>query len=201
MSDETTGQPGATPGNGPDPASGATPGGQQETGSGATPEDGSKEGATPDTSLRDSGRVALDKERDARRDAERQLAETRRRINELEDAGKSETERLAAQLQRTAGDLEKRDQRIAELEGQIAHRELVELQRQVAAEFALPATMAARLHGNDLRSLRADAKSMAEELQAGTPAGSIGIGQGGAAAGGTRRVDMNSIIREAAGRG
>jgi hypothetical protein len=87
MTDESTAS-GATP-SGSDPASGATPGGQG-TGSGATPEAGSKEGATPDTSLGDPGRVALDNERTARRDAERALAETRRRVNELEDAGMSE---------------------------------------------------------------------------------------------------------------
>ena len=198
MADESTAS-GATP-SGSDPASGATPGGQNQTTSGATPEAGSKEGATPDTSLGDPGRVALDNERNARRDAERALAETRRRINELEDAGKSETDRIRAQLARSGADVEAKDRRIAELEAQIATRDLDALKREVAAEANLSPSLASRLQGDDLRTLRADAKKMADEIGAGRAPGSLGLGVGGAAAGGSRRVDMNTLIREAAGR-
>lgn len=196
MTDESTAS-GATP-SGSDPASGATPGGQG-TGSGATPEAGSKEGATPDTSLGDTGRVALDNERNARRDAERQLAETRRRINELEDAGKSDGERTQARLARANADLETATRKNAELEAQIAKRDLDVLKMEVATEAKLPPFMAQRLQGDDLRSLRADAKKISDELAA-SSTGSLGLGQGGGAVSGGRRVDMNTLIREAAGR-
>lgn len=181
-----------------DPAASATPGGQSNPTDATS--SGADKGATPDTSLGGAGTAALDKERGARREAERQVAQFRDRIAELEDAGKTESERLASQLRRAQADLDARTARVTELEGEIAKRDLVELQRQVAAELELPLSMAPRLHGTDLRSLRADAKAMAEELQAGTPAGQIGIGRGGAAAGSSRRVDMNALIREAAGR-
>ena len=199
MPDEPT-STGATP-SGSDPAAGATPGGQQgqqQTGTGATPEPG--QGATPDTPLGDAGRIALERERDARRDAERSAAEMRKRINELEDAGKSDVDKLRAQLNRAQLDSETKDAEIAALRAENAARELDQLKREVAAEAGLPPSVASRLKGTDLRSLRSDAKSLADELGAGTPAGQIGIGRGGAAAG-NRRVDMNQLIREAAGRG
>jgi chromosome segregation ATPase len=194
------GQTGATP-SGPDPASGATPGGQQPTGSGATPGAGSTEGAKPDTSLGDAGRDALEKERGARRDADRKLAEARQRIADLEDSGRTEDQRREARLQRAQLELEQSTKRIQELEAQAADRELRDLRREVATEAGLPASMAQRLEGNDLRTLKADAKKLAEELHTGTPVGDLGIGRGGAASGQRSRVDMNQLIRQAAGRG
>jgi hypothetical protein len=70
---------------------------------------------------------------------------------------------------------------------------------EVATEAKLPPFMAQRLQGDDLRSLRADAKKISDELAA-SSTGSLGLGQGGAAVSGGRRVDMNTLIREAAGR-
>jgi chromosome segregation ATPase len=200
MTDQTSSS-GATP-SGSETAAGATPGGQQHDANraGATPAAGSAEGARPDAELGDAGRQALDKERDARRDAERQLAETRRRIADLEDAGKSETDRALAQLKRASDQLDASNRRIADLEGEIAKRDLDQLKAQVAREHDLPATLAARLQGTDLRSLRADAKAMQDELGSGERPGSARVGQGSGAAGGSRRVDMNQLIREAAGR-
>lgn len=188
MADETTGNEGAKPPE-PDPAAGAKPAGQR-----------SDEGATPDTPLGAAGQAALDKERANRREAERKAAEYRNRITELEDAGKPELERAQAQATRATNEAELHRARIAELEGELAKRDLDALKRQVAAENELPASVASRLQGTDLRSLRADAKDLADQIKTGT-AGSFGIGQGGTAAGGNRRVSMNDLIREAAGRG
>lgn len=199
MADETA-QTGARPSE-PDPTSGATPGGPQQPADSATQTPGSStEGARPDTSLGDGGREALDRERNARRDADRQLADARRRLAELEDAGKSETERTQARLQRAQLELEQRERRIQELEAQAHERELVELRREVATEMGLPASLATRVQGDDLRAMRLDAKKLAEELNAGRPVGDVGIGRGGAASGQRGRVDMNTLIRQAAGR-
>jgi len=193
--DDQPAAPGATPAQ-PDPAAGATPGGQQQPAEGATPP-AATEGAKPDTTLGDAGREALDKERAARREADRALAAARQRVAELEDAGKSEGERTRAELERA-------QERIRELEGIQHERELLELKREVGAEVdpPLPFTLADRLQGTDRRSLKADAAKLAEELKAGVPVGDLGIGRGAGAAGGTAgRVDMNQLIREAAGQG
>jgi len=185
-------EPGATPAR-PDPAAGATPGGQQATG-GATPPASSDEGAKPDGSLGDAGREALDRERTARREADRQLAAARQRVAELEDRDKSESER-------TRADLERARERITELEAQESARELLELKREVAAELELPPTLAPRLEGTDRRSLKADGQKLADELKAGVPVGDLGIGRGGTAGGQAGRgPDMTQLIREAAGR-
>lgn len=186
MADEA-GQSGATPDNGPDPADGATPSGRSD------------QGATPDTQLGEAGERALERERTARREAERAAHEARTRLASLEDAGKSELERATSALQRATSQGEQSTRRIAELEAQIAERDLRDLRAQVADEFSIPTKLASRLQGTDLRSLRADAKAMADDLQAGTPAGQIGVGRGGAASA-RRGVDMNQLIREAAGR-
>lgn len=198
MTDET-GTSGATPESGPDPAGSATRGGQDTT-LGATPEAGSTEGATPDASLDEAGRAALDKERGARREAERKASEYRRRIAELEDAGKPELERAASAAQRAQTEAETHAKRVAELEAQLAEREAADLRRKVAAEVGLP-EMADWLRGDDLRTLRANAAKLVETISAGRPVGDIGIGKGNAASGRPGRVDMNQLIREAAGRG
>ena len=85
--------------------------------------------------------------------------------------------------------------------GQLADRDAADLRRKVAAEVGLPADMADRLRGDDLRALRADAAKLAETISAGRPVGDIGIGRGNTASGRQRGVDMNQLIREAAGRG
>lgn len=196
MSDETaTG--GVTP---PEPGTGASekptgesaPNGEKPTGEG--------KGEKPDTPTQDEGlHSALDKERDARRDAERRAAQMRDRITELEDAGKSELERATSALKRATDELAKQSSRVTELEGELTRRDMDALKVQIAAEFKLSPTVAKRLQGKDARELRADAKSLAEELGE-NRTGIIGVGRGGAASG-TRRVDMNTLIREAAGRG
>ena len=197
---EETGSSGATPESGPDPAAGATPGGRQEPTTGATPAAGSTEGATPDTPLGDSGEAALERERVARREAEKQAREYRRRITDLEDAGKPELERAQSMLQRTEAERDAHAARVAELEANLKARDMHDLRRQVATESGLPLEMADRLKGDDLRSLRADATKLVETLGS-SRAGDVGIGRGGTAAGRSRGVDMNTLIREAAGRG
>jgi hypothetical protein len=189
------------------PSGGAKPPGA-EPGSGAKPSGGTPDGATPkgeegnskpDTPLGDSGIAALEKERDARREAERVVAQMRDRVTELEDAGKSELDRAMSALKRATDDLSKSGARITELEGELSKRDLDAVKVKIAEEEGLPLSVAKRLTGKDARELRADAKALKEELNAGTPVGVIGVGRGGAASG-NRRVDMNTLIREAAGR-
>jgi len=197
MTPDEPGSGGATPPASPDPGTGATPGGQTDPGG-----DAGQQGATPDTPLGDAGQAALDKERNARRDAERQANEYRRKIAELEDAGKPELERASSALKRAETERDTHAQRVAELEAQLADREAADLRRKVGAEVGLPADMADRLRGDNLQALRGDAKKLAEAISAGRPVGDIGIGRGAAAAGASSgRGDMTQLIREAAGRG
>lgn len=197
MNDETaTG--GATPPE-PEPGASAKPAGSDPDG--VTPTGEGKGGNTPDTSSTQDEALtsAITKERDARREAERRAAQLRDRVTELEDAGKSEVERTQGALKRATDELAKSTARVTELEGELQRRDLDTLKAQVAAEFELPVSVAKRLQGSNARELRADAKSLSEEIGSGGRTATIGVGRGGAASG-TRRVDMNSLIREAAGR-
>lgn len=197
MADESS-PGGATPPEGSDPGPGATPPGQQNPGR-QQGGDGTK-GATPDTPLGEAGQKALDAERAKRRDAERSAGEYRRRIAELEDAGKPDLERAHAALKRTQDEAEAHATRVAELEAQIVARDLRDMQIKAASEVNLPADMAHRLEGDNLQALRSDAKKLAEGLGERTR-GDIGIGRGAAAAGRPQGVSMTDLIRERAGRG
>jgi hypothetical protein len=170
---------------------------------GAKPDGLADGGATPPAAqddaqkLREAGREALEKERVARREAERRVAEAERRLAELEDAGKSEVERAIARLDRQSSELDTARTRVGELEARLAERELLELKREIAVENGVPLEAAHRLHGDDARSIRADAQRYLEERKG--VEGSLGVGRGGAAAGKTGG-DMNQLIREASGR-
>lgn len=191
MADQDTSATGARPADAPAPE-GARPDGQAGDGreAPAGQDDASK--------LSDQGKEALDRERKARRDAELRATEAERRLQELEDAGKSEVERAIARLDRQSAELDAARTRTAELESRLAERELIELKRQVATEVGVPLEAAHRLVGTDVRSLKADAQRFLEERKA--AGGDLGVGRGGAAAG-RSGVDMNQLIREAAGRG
>jgi hypothetical protein len=187
---DESGSTGATPVASPTPE-GATP-------DGSATDRRDAGGGSSDESLRDAGKEALDKERAARREAEKRAVEAERQLQSLQDAGKSELERAVARLDRQAAELEAERATRTQLEKRLAASELLELKRQVATELGVPLEAAHRLQGDDVRSLKADAQRYLEERK---PAGGdLGVGRGGAAAA-RSGVDMNALIREAAGRG
>jgi hypothetical protein len=191
VADEDTPNGGATPPGGPTPT-GATPGGQ--AGAGARPAAGDD-----DAELRERGKAALDREREARREAEQRASAAEKRLQELEDQGKTEVERAISRLDRQSAELETERGRRAELEARLAASELLELKRSIAQEMGVPLDAAHRLQGTDSRSIRADAQKYLDER--GPAPGSVGVGRGGTASGGRGPgVDMNQMIREAAGR-
>lgn len=192
MADESSGDAGARPAEPPAPE-GARPEGRT-TGEGARPDPGTNDADT----LREQGKEALERERNARREAERRATDSERRLAELEDAGKSEIERAIARLDRQSAELDQKTSRVAELESKLAERDLLELKREIALDVGIPLEAAHRLQGTDARSIKADATRYLEERKAGA-VGDFGGGRGGSASG-ARGVDMNRLIREASGR-
>lgn len=136
---------GATPGAGAIPA---PPAGPAPDGAGATPPAG--EGS-------DRLETALKAERDARKKAEKDLADLRKQ----QTAGLSESERLA--------------QRVAELEAANKQAAREALVSKIAMETGLSSLLAARLQGDDETSLRADAEALKQAIpqqpQTPTPVG------------------------------
>jgi hypothetical protein len=104
--------------------------------------------------LGDAGKKALDAERKARRDAEAKVSELQKRIDELDEKDKSESQKLADRLAAA-------EKRAAEAEARV-------LRAEVAAEKGLTAAQAKRLVGASREELEADAD---EILTAFAPSG------------------------------
>lgn len=101
---------------------------------------------TPD--LGDAGKKALEAERKARREAEKQLKELQAKVAEFEDRDKTETERVSAKL--------------ADAEKRAAEAEMRALRLEVAQDKGLTAAQAKRLVGSTREELEADADELLE---------------------------------------
>lgn len=122
---------------------------------------------------------------------EKEAKELREKNQRLEDAQKSESERVIAERDREKA-------RADALEAQNARFE-------VAAEKGLPVKFANRLVGTTRAELEADAAKLIEEFGLQANDGSSGGGRGtsfdaGVRSGGSGKTGMNEMIREAAGR-
>lgn len=112
-----------------------------------TPDDSATEKPEPDKpDLGDAGKKALDEERKARRDAERQLREMNEQLKQLQDKDKSESERLTEKL--------------AQLEKDLASATAKADRFEVALEQGLDMTRAKRLTGSTREELEADAEEL-----------------------------------------
>lgn len=111
--------------------------------------------------LGEAGKAALQKERAARAVLERKLTEAEQlktelaaKVQEFEDAKKSETEKLNDQLARL-------QQQIADKDAEVAAAKVASLRAEVAAEKKVPAK---RLHGSTREELEADADAYLAEV-------------------------------------
>lgn len=112
-----------------------------------------KEDPKPD--LGDAGKKALDEERKARREAEKQLNAMQTRLKELEDKDKSESERLAG--------------RVAELEKDLGTANSRAMRFEVALDKGLTSKQALRLVGDSQDDLVADADELLESFTSNDP--------------------------------
>lgn len=137
---------------------GAAAGTDQNTGTEPDPQDqppapgapaASGANANGEDDLGEKGKAALDKERTARRDAEKRAKEGEAaiaKLAELEEAQKSEQQKLTERA-------EKAEREAADAKASI-------LRRDVAADKKLPAAMAERLRGTTREELEADADAL-----------------------------------------
>ena len=106
-----------------------------------------------ETELGDAGKAALDKERQARREAERKAkenADAAKRLAELEDAQKTETEKLNSKVSTLAGE----NETLA----------LANARLRVAIRHGLTEDQSRRLIGADEEELEADAQVLLKTL-------------------------------------
>lgn len=106
----------------------------------------------PAAEMGDAGKKALDKERRARRDAERKARELEERLTAIEDKDKTDAERFAAKL--------------ADAEDRAARAESKALRLEVAQSKGLTAAQAKRLVGDTQEELEADADEILEAFPA-----------------------------------
>lgn len=109
-----------------------------------------KEPEKPD--LGDAGKKALDEERKARRDAEKQTKDLLAKLKEFEDRDKSESEKLA--------------DKVAAAEKRADEAEARALRMEVATAKGLNAAQAKRLVGSTKEDLEADADEILEAFPA-----------------------------------
>lgn len=135
--------------------------------------------ATDTEQLGDGGKKALEAERAARKEAEKQIRELSEKVSQFEDAGKSEAEKQEQRMEQLAAELAAATAAKSELE----HRLLIS---EVVSEVGLPAELAERLRGDDRDALLEDAKQLKELLAPGGPRKPAPVPEAGAARGGSR---------------
>lgn len=107
-------------------------------------------------SLGDAGIKALKSEREARREAEQRAKELQQRLQEIEDAEKSE--------------LQKAQERLAEAEKAAADASAEATRLRVATEKGLSPAQAKRLAGSTYEEMAADADELLEQFAPAAPA-------------------------------
>jgi hypothetical protein len=115
----------------------------------ATGDDATPTESTED--LGDKGKLAIQREREARKAAEKRAKENEdaaRRLAELEDANRSEVDKATTRAQ--------------EAEARVAQLEVEALRRDVGADKGLTAAQAKRLIGSTREELEADADELIE---------------------------------------
>lgn len=145
------------------------PGAQQGSGQTDPPATG---GQDDDQPLGEPGKRALQAERDARAQAQKDLTAAQNRIKELEDAGKTDAQRQSERLTELEQTDRQKDTTIAALQADL-------LRYKVAAAEGLDLEAAERLRGTTEDELRADAKAFATKFGARRPGEVPGAGTRG----------------------
>lgn len=135
--------------------------------------------ATDAEQLGDGGKKALESERAARKEAERQIRELTEKVSQFEDAGKSEAEKQEQRVAQMAAELEAAKSSRAELERRL-------LVAEVSSEVGLPKELAGRLRGDDRDALLEDAQQLKELLVPDGPRKPVPVPEAGAARGVSR---------------
>ena len=112
--------------------------------------------------LGEGGLKALQAERDARTAAEKQAAALQAQIDEIEAAKLSDLQKAQKQAEDAAA-------RAAQLEAEVAARDLQIMRQSIGVESGLPAELIARMQGTTEDELRDDAKKLAAFVSDASP--------------------------------
>lgn len=112
------------------------------------------EASPADEPLGEGGLKALHAERDARAKAEKTAADLQAQIDAIETEKLSDLEKAQKQAESAAA-------KAAELEAEVAARDLQIMRQSIGAELGLPSELVARMQGATEEELREDAKKLA----------------------------------------
>ena len=153
---------------------------------GETPTGSEQAGETPTNgAMPDGVTELLRKERAARKKAEAELSRATKRLNEIDDAGKSEQQKMA--------------DAVAAANARAERAELAILRAQVATRKKLPADLAERLVGTTEDELEADADRLVAQITSVTPRPQMDPGPRGEDQ--TAAPDVNALLASMFGRG
>ena len=135
-------------------------------------QDQSSQDKDQDEKLGGPGKRALNAEREARKQAEKELQAAQSRVKELEDATKSDGEKQSERLQELEQSDRQKDTTIASLQADL-------MRFRVAAAEGLDLEAAERLRGTTEDEIRADAKAFAAKFGTARPGEVPGAGARG----------------------
>lgn len=119
--------------------------------------------------LGDKGKRALEREREARKKADDELKELRKKVEAAEAEAKKRNDEKAKEDGRYQDLLKEREKELEDIRASIAQRDFADLKRRIAAEEGLTDSWATRIQGDDEDALRADAKAIAKDLKTREP--------------------------------
>jgi hypothetical protein len=122
-----------------------------------TPGQGDAKPETPASDSPDVLKAELDKVRAALKDANKEAAERRKKLEAFEEAEAKRKQAEMTEAQKLQAQLEEKTKKLAELER-------AALQRQAAQKAGLPDVFAGRLQGSTPEEMEADAKALVEAL-------------------------------------
>lgn len=131
--------------------------------------------------LGEKGKKALSAERRRATLAEKALKEAQAKLKEIEDAGKSETDKL------------REEAATAKREAEDAKRTV--LRSEVGAAKELPRDLWSRIQGDTQEDMEADADRLLAVIKPGKPSGDAGGGSRGKPP--STEKDMNQVLRDA----
>lgn len=106
----------------------------------------------------------LEKTRKALKEANREAADRRKRLDELEAAEKKRAEDAMSETEKLNARLKELEQVAAEKDRLLQEKERQELQRKIAKEVGIPDALANRLMGDDEEAMKADAETILASL-------------------------------------
>lgn len=130
------------------------------------PDDQSADTSQDTDQLGEKGKEAIRREREARKAAEKERSDLKKRLDELEAKQREAAEAKAKEEGRYKELLEERERELREKEAQLADRDRQTWRLKAATKHGIPDDLVDRITGDSEEAMDADAKTLATFLKA-----------------------------------